>query len=122
MHLLRQYSVADGERRRPRSRVPGHSSATATSPAWVSTLDQLNETMLFIQGRNEEGTGARRGRLRQELPAYALLRPATASIGPGVMNLVTGAALAILQQAAGFLRPRRRRRGPGMTMQYRWST
>ena len=52
-YLSRQYSVADGERRRliPATLgIFGHGNVAGLGQA----LDQLNETMPFIQGRNEQ--------------------------------------------------------------------
>ena len=52
-YLSRQYSVADGERRRliPATLgIFGHGNVAGLGQA----LDQLSETMPFIQGRNEQ--------------------------------------------------------------------
>ena len=89
-YLSRQYSVADGERRRliPATLgIFGHGNVAGLGQA----LDQLNETMPFIQGRNEQALVhaavgfAKHSRRRATLAV-------TASIGPGAMNMVTGAA------------------------------
>ena len=98
-YLSRQYSVADGERRRliPATLgIFGHGNVAGLGQA----LDQLNETRQFIQGRNEHALVhaavgfAKHSRRRATLAV-------TASIGPGAMNLVTGAALATA--LAGFM-------------------
>ena len=102
-YLSRQYSVADGERRRliPATLgIFGHGNVAGLGQA----LDQLNETMPFIQGRNEQalvhaGIGfAKHSRRRSTLAV-------TASIGPGAMDLVTGAALATVNRLPVFLLP-----------------
>ncbi len=102
-YLSRQYSVADGVRRRL---VPatlgifGHGNVAGLGQA----LDQLAETMPFIQGRNEQA-------LVHAATAYAkhshrhTTLAVTASIGPGAMNMVTGAALATLNRLPVLLLP-----------------
>ena len=91
-YLSRQYSVADGHRRRL---VPaalgifGHGNVAGLGQA----LDEHSELLPFIQGRNEQAlvhmaTGFAKATRRRATLAV------TASIGPGAMNLVTGAALA----------------------------
>lgn len=102
-YLSRQYSVADGERRRliPATLgIFGHGNVAGLGQA----LDQLNETMPFIQGRNEQALVhaavgfAKHSRRRATLAV-------TASIGPGAMNMVTGAALATVNRLPVLLLP-----------------
>src|SRR6266567_8603965 len=113
-YLSRQYSVADGERRRliPATLgIFGHGNVAGLGQA----LDQLNETMPFVQGRNEQALVhaavgfAKHSRRRTTLAV-------TASIGPGAMNLVTGAALATVNRLPVLLLPgdsyATRRQGP----------
>src|SRR3954466_4668103 len=91
-YLSRQYSVADGERRRliPATLgIFGHGNVAGMGQA----LDQLSDLMPFVQGRHEQslvhpGVGYAQGMQRSATLAV------TASIGPGALNLVTGAALA----------------------------
>ncbi|TQM58007.1 3D-(3,5/4)-trihydroxycyclohexane-1,2-dione hydrolase [Humibacillus xanthopallidus] len=102
-YLSRQYSVADGERRRliPATLgIFGHGNVAGLGQA----LDQLSETMPFIQGRNEQALVhaavgfAKHSRRRATLAV-------TASIGPGAMNMVTGAALATVNRLPVLLLP-----------------
>lgn len=103
LYLSRQYSVADGERRRL---VPatlgifGHGNVAGLGQA----LDELRDVMPFVQGRNEQN-------LVHVASAYAKasLRRATlavtASIGPGALNMVTGAGLATVNRLPVLLLP-----------------
>ena len=102
-YLSRQYSVADGERRRliPATLgIFGHGNVAGLGQA----LDQLSETMPFIQGRNEQALVhaavgyAKHARRRATLAV-------TASIGPGAMNMTTGAALATINRLPVLLLP-----------------
>ena len=102
-YLSRQYSVADGERRRliPATLgIFGHGNVAGLGQA----LDQLNDTMPFIQGRNEQALVhaavgfAKHSRRRATLAV-------TASIGPGAMNMTTGAALATINRLPVLLLP-----------------
>ncbi len=102
-YLSRQYSVADGERRRliPATLgIFGHGNVAGLGQA----LDQLNESMPFIQGRNEQSLVhaavgyAKHSRRRSTLAV-------TASIGPGAMNMTTGAALATINRLPVLLLP-----------------
>jgi 3D-(3,5/4)-trihydroxycyclohexane-1,2-dione acylhydrolase (decyclizing) len=95
-YLSRQYSVADGHRRRliPATLgIFGHGNVAGLGQA----LDQLSDAMPFIQGRNEQAlvhmaVGYAKAKRRHETLAV------TASIGPGAMNMVTGAALATVNR------------------------
>jgi 3D-(3,5/4)-trihydroxycyclohexane-1,2-dione acylhydrolase (decyclizing) len=113
-YLATQYSVADGERRRL---VPaalgifGHGNVAGIGQA----LDQLSDTLPFIQGRNEQAlvhlaSGYAKATRRRATLAV------TASIGPGAMNMVTGAALATVNRLPVLLLPgdtyATRRQGP----------
>ncbi|MDN5794806.1 MAG: 3D-(3,5/4)-trihydroxycyclohexane-1,2-dione acylhydrolase (decyclizing) [Intrasporangium sp.] len=114
LYLARQFSLADGQRRRL---VPatlgifGHGNVAGLGQA----LDQLSEQMPFVQGRNEQN-------LVHIASAYAKasLRHATlavtASIGPGALNMVTGAGLATVNRLPVLLLPgdayATRRQGP----------
>jgi 3D-(3,5/4)-trihydroxycyclohexane-1,2-dione acylhydrolase (decyclizing) len=102
-YLSRQYSVADGVRRRliPATLgIFGHGNVAGLGQA----LDQLADSMPFIQGRNEQSLVhaavgyAKHSRRRATLAV-------TASIGPGAMNLITGAALATVNRLPVLLLP-----------------
>src|SRR3954466_15551832 len=102
-YLSRQYSVADGQRRRliPATLgIFGHGNVAGLGQA----LDQFSDVMPFVQGRNEQAlvhaaTGyAKHARRRATLAV-------TASIGPGAMNMVTGAALATVNRLPVLLLP-----------------
>src|ERR1700756_4612619 len=95
-YLSRQYSVADGQRRRliPATLgIFGHGNVAGLGQA----LDQLSEEMPFIQGRNKPALvpgaapSAKPGRRHATLAV-------TSSIGPGALNMVTGAALATINR------------------------
>lgn len=109
-----QYSVADGERRRL---VPaalgifGHGNVAGLGQA----LAQYSDDLPFIQGRNEQNlvhvaTGYAKASLRRSTLAV------TASIGPGALNMVTGAGLATVNRLPVLLLPgdsyATRRQGP----------
>jgi 3D-(3,5/4)-trihydroxycyclohexane-1,2-dione acylhydrolase (decyclizing) len=113
-YLSRQYSVADGHRRRL---VPaalgifGHGNVAGLGQA----LDQLSDVMPFIQGRNEQAlvhaaTGYAKATRRHVTLAV------TSSIGPGALNMVTGAGLATVNRLPVLLLPgdayATRRQGP----------
>ncbi len=113
-YLSRQYSLADGERRRL---VPatlgifGHGNVAGLGQA----LDQLSDVMPFVQGRNEQSlvhlaSGYAKARRRRATLAV------TASIGPGALNMVTGAGLATVNRLPVLLLPgdsyATRRQGP----------
>lgn len=112
--LAHQYSVADGERRRL---VPaalgifGHGNVAGLGQALAQEADGLP----FIQGRNEQNlvhlaTGYAKASLRRSTLAV------TASIGPGALNMVTGAGLATVNRLPVLLLPgdsyATRRQGP----------
>ncbi|MEU4233601.1 3D-(3,5/4)-trihydroxycyclohexane-1,2-dione acylhydrolase (decyclizing) [Nonomuraea sp. NPDC026600] len=114
LYLSRQYSVADGERRRM---IPaalgifGHGNVAGLGQA----LDQYADDLPFIQGRNEQGlvhiaSGFAKASRRRAALAV------TASIGPGALNMVTGAALATVNRLPVLLLPgdsyATRRQGP----------
>src|ERR671918_1629653 len=113
-YLSRQYSVADGRRRRL---VPaalgifGHGNVAGLGQA----LDQLSDALPFIQGRNEQALVHMAAGLAKATRRHATLA-VTASIGPGAMNLVTGAALATVNRLPVVLLPgdtfATRRQGP----------
>lgn len=113
-YLSKQYSVADGQRRRL---VPatlgifGHGNVAGMGQA----LDQLSDLMPFVQGRNEQslvhlGVGYAKAMKRHATLAV------TASIGPGALNMVTGAGLATVNRLPVLLLPgdtyATRRQGP----------
>src|ERR1700756_2171914 len=113
-YLSRQYSEADGHRRRliPATLgIFGHGNVAGLGQA----LDPLSDEMPFVQGRNEQAlvhaaTGfAKHARRRATLAV-------TASIGPGAMNMITGAALATVNRLPVLLLPgdsyATRRQGP----------
>src|SRR3954469_25618966 len=113
-YLAKQYSVADGERRRliPATLgIFGHGNVAGMGQA----LDQLSDLMPFVQGRHEQslvhlGVGYAKAMKRSATLAV------TASIGPGALNLVTGAALATVNRLPVLLLPgdtyATRRQGP----------
>jgi 3D-(3,5/4)-trihydroxycyclohexane-1,2-dione acylhydrolase (decyclizing) len=95
-YLSRQHSVADGNRRRL---VPatlgifGHGNVAGLGQA----LDQLSDTMPFIQGRNEQALVHAAAGYAKATRRHATLA-VTASIGPGALNMVTGAGLATVNR------------------------
>ena len=113
-YLSRQYSVADGQRRRliPATLgIFGHGNVAGLGQA----LDQLSDLMPFVQGRNEQslvhlGVGYAKAMRRHATLAV------TASIGPGALNTVTGAGLATVNRLPVLLLPgdtyATRRQGP----------
>jgi 3D-(3,5/4)-trihydroxycyclohexane-1,2-dione acylhydrolase (decyclizing) len=113
-YLSRQYSVADGQRRRfiPATLgIFGHGNVAGMGQA----LDQLSDLMPFVQGRHEQslvhiGVGYAKAMRRHATLAV------TASIGPGALNLVTGAGLATVNRLPVLLLPgdtyATRRQGP----------
>jgi 3D-(3,5/4)-trihydroxycyclohexane-1,2-dione acylhydrolase (decyclizing) len=114
LYLSRQYSVADGERRRliPAALgIFGHGNVAGLGQA----LDQYADVLPFVQGRNEQGlvhvaSGFAKASRRRAALAV------TASIGPGALNMVTGAALATVNRLPVLLLPgdtyATRRQGP----------
>ncbi|MFG1678697.1 3D-(3,5/4)-trihydroxycyclohexane-1,2-dione acylhydrolase (decyclizing) [Nonomuraea sp. NPDC049269] len=114
LYVSRQYSVADGDRRRM---IPaalgifGHGNVAGLGQA----LDQYADDLPFIQGRNEQGlvhiaSGFTKASRRRAALAV------TVSIGPGALNMVTGAALATVNRLPVLLLPgdsyATRRQGP----------
>ena len=113
-YLSRQYSVADGHRRRliPAALgIFGHGNVAGLGQA----LDQLSNELPFIQGRNEQALVHMASGYAKAMRRHATLA-VTASIGPGAMNLVTGAALATVNRLPVLLMPgdtyATRRQGP----------
>ncbi|MGW3290562.1 3D-(3,5/4)-trihydroxycyclohexane-1,2-dione acylhydrolase (decyclizing) [Streptomyces sp. NPDC001002] len=102
-YLSRQYSVADGERRRL---VPaalgifGHGNVAGLGQA----LDQLSDQLPFVQGRNEQGLVHIATAYAKASRRHATLA-VTASIGPGALNMVTGAGLATVNRLPVLLLP-----------------
>ena len=113
-YLSRQYSIADGRRRRL---VPaalgifGHGNVAGLGQA----LDQLSDALPFIQGRNEQALVHMASGYAKATRRHATLA-VTASIGPGAMNMITGAALATVNRLPVLLLPgdtyATRRQGP----------
>jgi 3D-(3,5/4)-trihydroxycyclohexane-1,2-dione acylhydrolase (decyclizing) len=113
-YLSKQYSVADGHRRRlvpATAGIFGHGNVAGIGQA----LDELSDVMPFIQGRNEQAlvhmaTGFAKASRRHATLAV------TASIGPGALNMVTGAGLATVNRIPVLLLPgdtyATRRQGP----------
>ena len=113
-YLSKQHSVADGQRRRliPAALgIFGHGNVAGLGQA----LDQLSDALPFIQGRNEQAlvhvaTAYAKASRRQATLAV------TASIGPGALNMVTGAGLATVNRLPVLLLPgdsyATRRQGP----------
>ena len=114
LYLSKQYTVADGDRRRllPAALgIFGHGNVAGLGQA----LDQYSDDLPFIQGRNEQGlvhiaSGFAKASKRRAALAV------TASIGPGALNMVTGAALATVNRLPVLLLPgdsyATRRQGP----------
>src|SRR3954447_18690727 len=113
-YLSRQYSVADGQRRRliPATLgIFGHGNVAGLGQA----LDQLSDLMPFVQGRHEQSLahlaiGYAKANRRHNTLAV------TASIGPGALNLITAAGLATVNRLPVVLLPgdtyATRRQGP----------
>src|SRR3954447_11530994 len=102
-YLSRQYSVADGIRNRliPATLgIFGHGNVAGLGQA----LDQLAETMPFIQGRNEQGLVHAATAFAKHNRRHTTLA-VTASIGPGATNMVTGAGLATINRLPVLLLP-----------------
>ena len=106
--------MADGHRRRL---VPallgifGHGNVAGLGQA----LDQLSDAMPFIQGRNEQALVHAASGYAKATRRHATLA-VTASIGPGALNMVTGASLATVNRLPVLLLPgdvyATRRQGP----------
>ena len=102
-YLSRQYSVADGQRRRliPATLgIFGHGNVAGLGQA----LDQLSDAMPFIQGRNEQALVHAATAFAKHSRRQATLA-VTSSIGPGAPNMVTGAALATVNRLPVLLLP-----------------
>src|SRR5205085_10138978 len=102
-YLSKQYSVADGQRRRliPATLgIFGHGNVAGMGQA----LDQLSDLMPFVQGRNEQSLVHLGVGYAKTMKRHATLA-VTASIGPGALNLVTGAALATVNRLPVLLLP-----------------
>ena len=112
--IAAQYTVADGVKRRfiPAAMgIFGHGNVAGLGQA----LDQYNDILPFIQGRNEQGlTHAAIGfaKATNRTQTFAV----TASIGPGALNMVTPAGLATVNHLPVLLLPgdsyTTRRQGP----------
>ena len=103
IYLSRQYSVADGQRRRliPATLgIFGHGNVAGLGQA----LDQLSDVMPFIQGRNEQALVHAATAFAKHSRRHATLA-VTSSIGPGALNMVTGAALATVNRLPVLLLP-----------------
>jgi len=101
--LSRQYSVADGQRHRliPATLgIFGHGNVAGLGQA----LDQLSDAMPFIQGRNEQALVHAATAFAKHSRRHATLA-VTSSIGPGALNMVTGAALATVNRLPVLLLP-----------------
>src|SRR5256885_880429 len=102
-YLSRQYSVADRQRRRliPATLgIFGHGNVAGLGQA----LDQLSDAMPFIQGRNEQALVHAAAAFAKHSQRHATLA-VTSSIGPGALNMVTGAALATVNRLPVLLLP-----------------
>src|SRR5213595_1027897 len=102
-YLSAQYSLADGIRRRliPATLgIFGHGNVAGLGQA----LDQLSDAMPFIQGRNEQALVHAATAFAKHSRRHATLA-VTSSIGPGALNMVTGAALATVNRLPVLLLP-----------------
>ncbi|MEU9313781.1 3D-(3,5/4)-trihydroxycyclohexane-1,2-dione acylhydrolase (decyclizing) [Streptomyces sp. NPDC048256] len=102
-YLSRQYSVADGHRRRliPAALgIFGHGNVAGLGQA----LDQLSDRLPFVQGRNEQALVHIATAYGKAAKRHATLA-VTASIGPGALNMVTGAGLATVNRLPVLLLP-----------------
>jgi 3D-(3,5/4)-trihydroxycyclohexane-1,2-dione acylhydrolase (decyclizing) len=113
-YLSRQHSVADGQRRRliPAALgIFGHGNVAGLGQA----LDQLSDALPFIQGRNEQALVHAATAYAKASRRHATLA-VTASIGPGALNMVTGAGVATVNRLPVLLLPgdtyATRRQGP----------
>ena len=112
--IAAQYTVADGVKRRfiPAAMgIFGHGNVAGLGQA----LDQYNDILPFVQGRNEQGlTHAAIGfaKATNRTQTFAV----TASIGPGALNMITAAGLATVNHLPVLLLPGdsyiTRRQGP----------
>jgi len=112
--IAAQYTIADGVKRRfiPAAMgIFGHGNVAGLGQA----LDQYNDILPFVQGRNEQGlvhAAVGFAKATNRTQTFAV----TASIGPGAMNMVTPAALATANHLPVLLLPgdsyTTRRQGP----------
>ncbi len=114
LYLSKQYSVVDGHRRRlvPAAMgIFGHGNVAGLGQA----LDQYAAELPFIQGRNEQALVHIASAFAKASHRHAVLA-VTASIGPGALNMVTGAGLATVNRLPVLLLPgdtyATRRQGP----------
>src|SRR6266545_1178313 len=113
-YLSKQYSVADGQRRRliPAALgIFGHGNVSGIGQA----LDQFSDALPFIQGRNEQSLAHLAIGYAKAMKRHTTLA-VTASIGPGALNLITGAGVATVNRLPVLLLPgdsyATRRQGP----------
>ena len=102
-YLSKQYTVADGRRRRliPAALgIFGHGNVAGLGQAF----DQLSDAMPFVQGRNEQALVHIASGFAKASRRHATLA-VTASIGPGALNMVTGAGLATVNRLPVLLLP-----------------
>ncbi len=114
LYLSRQYSMVDGERRRliPAAMgIFGHGNVAGLGQGF----DQYSADLPFIQGRNEQALVHIASAFAKATRRRAVLA-VTASIGPGALNMVTGAGLATVNRLPVLLLPgdtyATRRQGP----------
>jgi 3D-(3,5/4)-trihydroxycyclohexane-1,2-dione acylhydrolase (decyclizing) len=114
LYLSRQHSITDGHRRRliPAALgIFGHGNVAGLGQA----LDQYADDLPFIQGRNEQALVHVASGFAKANQRHATLA-VTASIGPGALNMVTGAGLATVNRLPVLLLPgdtyATRRQGP----------
>ncbi len=113
-YIAAQYTISDGVKRRfiPAAfGIFGHGNVAGLGQA----LDQYNDILPFVQGRNEQGLAhaaiafAKASNRKQAMVV-------TASIGPGALNMVTAAGLATVNHLPVLLLPgdsyTTRRQGP----------
>ncbi|MGH9107768.1 MAG: 3D-(3,5/4)-trihydroxycyclohexane-1,2-dione acylhydrolase (decyclizing) [Acidimicrobiales bacterium] len=113
-YLAHQYSESDHARRRliPATLgILGHGNVAGIGQA----LAQFPDLMPFVQGRNEQSLVHMATGFAKHTKRCAALA-VTSSIGPGAMNMVTGAALATVNRLPVLLLPgdtyATRRQGP----------
>ena len=112
--IAAQYTVADGVKRRfiPAAMgIFGHGNVAGLGQA----LDQYNDILPFVQGRNEQGLAHAAigfAKATKRTQTFAV----TASVGPGALNMVTAAGLATVNHLPVLLLPgdvyTTRRQGP----------
>jgi len=113
-YIAAQYTISDGVKRRfiPAAfGIFGHGNVAGLGQA----LDQYNDILPFVQGRNEQGlahTAIAFAKASNRKQAMVV----TASIGPGALNMVTAAGLATVNHLPVLLLPgdsyTTRRQGP----------